>query len=198
MMILFAAMLQAAPVLPADTYDAAVRCNDVAFLVGKDQSDPPVADVARAMSFSLAAARVRPDSKPVADRVQEIMGSVASRTGDIDAAQLPALTTLCNQRFPAIARTSVTLPADPLTRDTLCLVASSALAGMAAQRDKLTGGNELAPLSLVMNRYVAKLTEERFKAAGLDPREAVLAQLPASVDVGSLPVIEQSCAALPD
>ena len=195
--LVLAAALQASPAtvppaLPSDEFDAAMMCEAVAVVDQADKNPLPLKTFVRTSFFVIVAARARPTDQAFGERMVALSNTPVPPS--LASANIPALMSACDARFPKVVATNISLPTDPLKRDLLCSAASSLYAGMANTRDGMAGANDAAPLDVVRRRFLARLTPARL---GADRDALRLAALKQTVDYGTVSEIERSCAALP-
>lgn len=200
--LLLAAMLQSSPAtvpptLPTGDFDAALGCS-TAWLrdnIAPNVAQPSVEMISQVTWFVSFAARIQPGEQDYMARTKALMSQQMSTIGALSAADAHTLAAQCRTRFPLAFKTTPTLPADALRRDSVCAMASAVVAGMAGNRDSKTGGSEAVEPTRVMTAYLGRVTDERLKPTGSDKDTYLLKQLSLSVDIGNYFAIEKACAA---
>jgi hypothetical protein len=195
-MLIAAALIQAAPTLEADPYQAALQCRQ-AIVTGIQSL--PIEISAQFSYFTMAAARAMPGESGYFERMRAVMAP------NVGPAQLApevarALVVACDQRFPLARRTGpVTLPTDPFQRDLMCAGVTSTLSGTARGYGERTG--DVAPFrrlqSLTM-RFQALVMTGMAERGMTDPsaqRRAIGEAMFASLDIGNQDVIANACEA---
>lgn len=192
------AQAQAAPALPADAQEAGIMCFYAAVLNGRGQTEA----VAEATWFLFDAARQVTAETPGAfvDKVEELVGLTPPNLETL-ATDAPQLLPLCASRYPLISsRRTITLATDPFARDMQCYALTGYMVGLAESELEDSGespfGKRMAALS---ERLAAKLTPERYIAAGFSDEQAIQALFARSLrdvsPIGNLMSILSACEA---
>lgn len=149
--------------------------------------------------YAMHAARAVPGDKPFFERVGEIAGGMGDMKDVVGANQAEILKQ-CDARYPRARSTAkVTLPADEVKRDILCLSVTSLMLG--AAQGAAEDGNEtpLARFKPLMEAYAGKLNDERLQAIGITDTDKMQMELGkaagTSIDYGNPEMISQACEA---
>lgn len=196
MSLFLAIALQGAVTLPADEASAAQPCA-VVTLAGVGAKDvPTVETAARSTFFSIVAARAKPSTG--VSFMQMNHDNTAKAFADsakVPPSDIAPLSRQCSARFPLVDRTTVTLPSDPFQRDLTCMGGIALAAGLAAARDKRTGGNEAAPFDASAKPFIARLPTSKMPTG--DGMQALMDDLVRRVaGLGTPLAIAKTCAAL--
>ena len=192
------AQAQSAPALPADAQQAGIMCFYAAVLNGRGQTEA----VAEATWFLFDAARNLTASTPetFVDKVEELVGLTPPNLETL-ASDAPQLLPACAGRYPLISsKRTITLAADPFTRDMQCYALSGYMVGLAESELEDGGespfGKRMAALS---DKLSARLTPERYIAAGYAEEPAIQALFSRSLrdvsPIGNLMSILTACEA---
>lgn len=187
------ALLAQTATLEADTATAAMRCARAVSAAG-GESAPHLTVTAQASYFGLQATQADLRGQPFIQRLREVtdaFGASASLPRDEARALLPQ----CDQRFPrARWQGSVTLPADPLKRDLMCMGALAIING-AAQSAKQQ--DAIARFEKMLVGVRSRLTDAALAAQGIRDapsyERALGDQLAATLALGNIAVIADAC-----
>lgn len=194
MSLMLAALLAQSVSLDADRHNAAKQC--AAASVMGSQQEPSLRIVARMMYFVTEAVREKPDDKPFFARLNEISAELGAQPAPDGIVELlPA----CLERYPlAHADRVVTLPADRMRRDALCLSVYSLLMGAAQEYERAgEATGEAATLQASANRISNQLTDEALAAEGIIDGNALQAamarEMLVSAKHGNAEMVRRAC-----
>lgn len=160
--------------LPADSQAAGIMCFYAAVLNGRAQSEA----VAEATWFLFDAARRATTDKPdsFVEKVEELVGLTPPNLETL-ASDAPQLLPLCASRYPLISsKRTVTLPADPFTRDMQCYALTGYMVGMTESELEDSGESPFGKrMTALSEKLAARLTPERYIAAGFTEEQAMQA-----------------------
>lgn len=196
MSLFLALALQATATLPADEAAAASRCAAVTIASVAGNGTLSVESTSRASYFAITATRAKPATgRSFAQATLDMTSRAFADSDGLVAADLAPLAQQCSTRFPLVDRASVILPADAFRRDMTCITGIALSAGMAASRDKQTGGNEAAAFDASAKPFFTRLSANRLPAG--DALKALMDDLMRSIpDIGTPLAIARTCAAL--
>ncbi|AOG00307.1 MAG: hypothetical protein ACT6R2_08670 [Blastomonas fulva] len=159
------AQVAATPALPADAQAAGIMCFYAAVLAGRGQTEA----VAEATWFLFdAARRVTADTpETFVEKVEELVGLTPPNLETL-ATDAPQLLPLCAARYPLISsKRTITLPADPFTRDMQCYALTGYMAGVAESELEDSGESPFGKrMTALADRLSARLTPERYIEKG--------------------------------
>lgn len=168
-----AAQAPSAPAsLPADPQEAGLTCFYAAVVTGGARIEA----AAEASWFLFDVARNKTESAPdtFVERLEELAGLPPPNLESL-ASDAPQLLPLCAGRYPLISsKRTITLPADPFTREMQCFALTSYLAGMAESELEDSGESPFGKrVGALADTLSARLTEDRAKAAGITDAKAM-------------------------
>lgn len=195
------AQAQGAPAaaLPADAQEAGIMCFYAAVLNARGQTEA----IAEATWFLFDAARLVTTDNPEAfvEKIDEMMGVTPPNLETL-ATDAPQLLPLCASRYPQISsQRTVTLAADPFARDMQCYALTAYMVGLTESELEDSGESPFGKrMTALADRLTAKLTPERYIAAGYADEPAIQALFARSLrevsPMGNLMRILTACEAM--
>jgi len=196
MLILLAAMAQAAPALAADPTQAALLCRAASVI--ETDTPPTVRTAAHYTYFTMIAARIVPGDGTYFEKMAAVPR--ADAPAGLTRANARQVMAACDQRFPlARRRGPVTLPAGAYERDLMCSGLVTVVGGLARGYRDRTGDSapydHWWPLAVRFQQSATAGMAQRGITDGEAPIRAVGPQMFASLDIGNAEVVAEACEA---